>query len=230
MSMMCTAEILIVDDEKNVRLMLRNSLSDGEYSIRTAINGEDALQKMAEQAADVVLLDMKMPGMEGIQVLRELQLKYPDARVIMITAYGSVETAVEAMKLGAIDYLRKPFSPGQIRELVRDVLERGKLEASDLETVDELLQYAKHCLNQRRFTQALEYLQKAVAMDPGKPEPFNLLGIIYEYKGKINDARRMYRAALALNANYKPADANLTRVSGFAYTTRGMDLGDTENN
>jgi DNA-binding NtrC family response regulator len=222
---MTSTEILIVDDEKNVRLMLKNALGNDDFAIRVAVNGEDALLKMAELAADVVLLDMKMPGMEGIQVLREIRLKYPTAQVIMITAYGNVETAVEAMKLGAIDYLRKPFSPVQIRDLVREVLARRQLDASALSSVDELLQYAKFCLNRCEFNQALEYLHRAVAADPGKPDPFNLMGIIYEHQGKINEARRMYRAALGLNANYKPADANLTRISGFPYTQRGMDLG-----
>lgn len=218
-------QILIVDDEKNVRLMLKQALSNEDYEVRTAVNGEDGLEKMAEKNADIVLLDMKLPGMEGMQVLQEIRKESPGTQVIMITAYGSVETAVEAMKLGAIDYLRKPFSAGQIRELIKEVLDRRALEVNQLSGSHDLLQYAKYQLNHCKYGEALEYLHRAVAADPGKPEPFNLLGIVFEMQGKFSDAQRMYRAALGLDANYKPADANLTRISGFPYTQRGIDFG-----
>lgn len=224
---MSKSSVLIVDDEKNVRLMLKNALSDQDYNVRTAVNGEDALEKLSGEEADIVLLDMKLPGMQGMEVLRAIHQRYPHTRVIMVTAYGTVETAVEAMKLGAIDFLRKPFSPEQIRELINEVLERRKLDASELNTFDDLLQYAKLLLNRCEFRDALQYLHKAVAADPSKPEPFNLMGIICEYLGRIDEARKMYRAALALNSMYKPADANLTRISGFPYTQKGMDLGET---
>lgn len=220
--------VLIVDDEKNVRLMLRNALSGLDYDVRTAVNGEDALDKMKEEQAEVVLLDMKLPGMDGMEALRALHRDYPHTRVIMITAYGTVETAVEAMKLGAIDYLRKPFSPEQIRELIGEVAERQLLDGSRLETFDDLLRYAKLLLNRCKYNEALELLHRAVALNTSKPEPFNLMGIISESLGKIEEARKMYRAALALDVMYKPADANLTRISAFPYSQHDQDLGDEE--
>jgi DNA-binding response OmpR family regulator len=221
-----SAQILVVDDEKNVRLMLKQALNDEHYSIRTAVNGEDALDQMAEKPADVVLLDMKLPGMEGMQVLREIRSNYPRAQVIMITAYGSVDTAVEAMKLGAIDFLRKPFATNQIRELVKEVLDRHNLNVNALSGFTDILQYAKYCLNQCEFNNAIDFLHKAIALDPTKPEPFNLMGVTYELLGMMQQAQKMYRAALGLDSMYKPAEANLTRLSGFPYSQKGIDFGE----
>jgi DNA-binding NtrC family response regulator len=120
--------ILIVDDEKNIRLTIFQSLEPLEIPIRTAVNGEEALQKLREEAFGLVFLDLKMPGMDGMGVLRRIKENWPTTRVIIITAHGTIETAVEAMKLGAVDFIQKPFSPGEIRELATLVLEREALE------------------------------------------------------------------------------------------------------
>ncbi|MFW5719069.1 MAG: sigma-54-dependent transcriptional regulator, partial [Halanaerobium sp.] len=124
-------KVLIVDDEKNIRLTLKTALSKAGYEVETAVNGEDGLAKLKEDEIPVVLLDMKMPGMDGIQFLKEVTEKDIETKVIMITGYGSVETAVETLKLGAVDYLRKPFKPEEIISIVEDVFERHELENSE---------------------------------------------------------------------------------------------------
>ncbi len=206
--------ILIVDDEKNIRLTLKTALSKAGYEVETAVNGEDGLSKLEEEEFPIVLLDMKMPGMDGIQFLKKITDDEIETKVIMITGYGSVETAVETLKLGAVDYLRKPFKPEEIIEIVEDVFERYEVENSEkeVETFDEYIMLAKNAINKRNFSKAKEMLQEATSLDSEKPEPFNLLGIIYEMQHKQAEAMKMYRAALALEPGYKPANDNIERA------------------
>ncbi len=116
--------VLIVDDERNIRLTLSLSLEALGMQIQTAVNGEEALQKLQEDEFSLLLLDLKMPGIDGMDVLRQVRERWPKTCVIVITAHGSIDSAVEAMKLGAVDFIQKPFSPTEIRELVTKVLKR----------------------------------------------------------------------------------------------------------
>ena len=99
-----------------------------------AATGEEALAKLAEEDFGLVLLDLRMPGMAGMEVLRRVRATRSHVRVIIITAYGTVESAVEAMKLGAVDFIQKPFSPREIRDLISKVLERDSLGRTKPET------------------------------------------------------------------------------------------------
>ncbi len=225
-------KILVVDDEKNIRLTLEKALSNAGYEVETALNGEDGLEKIKEDEYPVILLDMKMPGMDGLEFLEKVnELKY-QTRVVMITGYGNVETAVETMKLGAVDYLRKPFKPQEILEIVDNVFERYKLENNEKEadSFEDILNLAKAEINKKNFTEAIEILKKATSQDSEKPEPFNLMGIIYELKNQQAKAMKMYRAALALDPSYRPATDNLQRASEVAGQPdiSNMDLGDEQ--
>lgn len=128
---MSKGKILVVDDDKNIRLLLSQCLEGAGYQVVPAVDGEHALRKMAEDRFDLVMLDMKLPGMDGIQVLRKLRSLNPGQTVVMITAHGTVETAVEAMKLGAADYLQKPFTPEEIRAIVQHNLQREASQADE---------------------------------------------------------------------------------------------------
>jgi len=125
-------KILIVDDEKNIRLALKQCLIAEQYEVETAVNGTEGFEKIMSDNFDAVLLDMKMPGMTGIEVLRKIRGEGNKTNIIMMTAYGTIEKAVEAMKLGAIDFLSKPFAPNEIRSVVKDVLDREKLSSDNL--------------------------------------------------------------------------------------------------
>lgn len=116
--------VLIVDDERNIRLTLSRSLESLGVQIENAVNGEEALQKLQEDEFGLLLLDLKMPGIDGMDVLHHVQERWPKTRVIVITAHGTIDSAVEAMKDGAVDFIQKPFSPAEIRELVTKVLKR----------------------------------------------------------------------------------------------------------
>ncbi|RPH86756.1 MAG: sigma-54-dependent Fis family transcriptional regulator, partial [Desulfobacteraceae bacterium] len=120
-------KILIVDDEQIVRESLTNWLKEENYQVEAAENGTLALEKIRQGPFQVVLLDLKMPGMDGIQVLTELKKDFPDIEVIIMTAYGSVNTAVEAIKAGAYDYIVKPFDPEEVALLIKKILEHKNL-------------------------------------------------------------------------------------------------------
>ena len=117
--------ILIVDDEKNVRTTLSQALEDLGRPLASAVNGEDALRRLRELDVGVMLLDLRMPGIDGLEVLRRVARERPEVRVVVITAYGAVPDVVEAMKLGAVDFLEKPFSPEEVRTVVRRILGPG---------------------------------------------------------------------------------------------------------
>lgn len=105
------AKVLVVDDEEVVRHSYVRTLS-GEYcKVETVWNGADALEVMEHQSFDVVLLDQRMPGMDGMSVLKAIKEKWPESEVIMITGYPAVQSAKEAVSLGAYDYLAKPLDP-----------------------------------------------------------------------------------------------------------------------
>ena len=114
--------ILIVDDEKDLCTVLSDSLSQDRYRVVTAFNGKTALQLAKKEKPDLMLLDIKMPGMDGIEVLKKIKKMRKEIAVIMFTAFGTLETAREAMKLGAYDYVTKPVDLFLLKSLVKEVL------------------------------------------------------------------------------------------------------------
>jgi len=122
--------ILIVDDEKNIRLTLSTSLEALGVETDSAEDGKEALTKLRGKEFGLILLDIRMPGMDGMEVLRQVRESRPDIRIIILTAYGTIELAVEAMKLGAVDFIQKPFVPEQIRQRVARVMSREKSRQS----------------------------------------------------------------------------------------------------
>jgi len=119
---MASKPILIVDDEAIVRESLRDWLQDAGYQVATAETGEQALEMLEKQDFGVLVLDVRLPGKTGIRVLKEVKAKQPAIKSIIITAYPYAEAAAEAMKLGAVDYLIKPFVPDDLERLIREAL------------------------------------------------------------------------------------------------------------
>jgi len=131
--------ILIVEDEAIMRESLRDWLADGGYQVETAEEGEEALQTIAERDFGVVILDLRLPGKDGIEVLREAKEKSPQLKGIIITAYPSVKTAVQAMKEGAIDYLPKPFDLNGLEKLIRGTLGPVQVEIKPKAVNEDIL-------------------------------------------------------------------------------------------
>jgi DNA-binding response OmpR family regulator len=121
-----SANILVVDDEGANRYSVKKTLQKVGYTVREAGSGEEALSIMAEQAFDVVLTDIRMPGLDGVELLRRIKDESPDIIVILMTAFASLGTAVEALRLGAHDYLIKPSSSQDIRQSVARGVERAQ--------------------------------------------------------------------------------------------------------
>lgn len=119
--------VLVVDDEEIVRESLSDWLQKYGYQVGTAVDGPSALAKVQQQSWNALLVDLKMPGMDGLEVLRRSRQMQPGATVIIMTAYASVDTAVQAMKDGAYDYLVKPFDPEEISLMMKKLVERQAL-------------------------------------------------------------------------------------------------------
>jgi len=115
--------ILVIDDESVIRDGLQRILQGDRFEVETCKSGHIALQRLQEKDFGLIITDLKMPGMNGIEVLKAVKALQPDIPVIMITGYATVDTAVEAMKNGAIDYIAKPFTPDQIHEKIERALE-----------------------------------------------------------------------------------------------------------
>jgi DNA-binding response OmpR family regulator len=211
--------VLIVEDERYIRVTLSFALEKLKVSIDTATNGEEALQKLAAKPYTVMLLDLRMPGIDGMEVMRRVPEIRPDLKVIIITAYGSVEAAVEAMKLGAVDFLQKPFDPDEVRELVASLLEQAA------RGYEKYLELAYKRLSSGKLDAARVYVHKAISVEPDRAEAFNILGGLCEARGNHLEAEKNYRAALALDPSYVPAQKNFDRVTRRPYTPLGIDWG-----
>ena len=125
------AEILIVDDEQSYRQLLTLVFQEEGHNIRTAMNGRQALELLQKEPAQVIISDVKMPDMDGIELLRALRDTQPEVGVVLMTAFASVDTAREAFKLGADDFIQKPFDVEELKLIVRKTLEKQELIAEN---------------------------------------------------------------------------------------------------
>lgn len=117
--------ILIVDDEENTRIGLSKLLSQEGFEVESASNGHEALDYLTDKTVNLVISDINMPDMNGLVFLRELGRKHPSTNVIMITAYGGVESYLEAMNLGAFEYLHKPIRLDELRSVMKKIFNGG---------------------------------------------------------------------------------------------------------
>jgi DNA-binding NtrC family response regulator len=213
--------IMIVEDEPNVRLVFRTALAGDEYTLSTAPDGETALRWLREDPGDLVLLDLRMPGMDGMEVLRRLRAEGIGVPVVIVSAHDEVPNVVQAMRLGAIDFLPKPTTPQALRRVVAEVLSRRTAltppvrssRGSPPAAGDELTR-AKAALNRRAFGEAEESLRRAVGRDPGCAEAHYLLGALHELKGEPNAAHAAYLSASQADAEYEPARFRLMQYFG----------------
>jgi DNA-binding response OmpR family regulator len=211
--------ILIVDDEPGIRLTFQTSLVSNEHIVCVAEKGEDALRWLEQEAFDLLLLDLRLPGIGGLEVLRRLRAAGSDLPVVVITAHDSVPNAVEAMKLGAIDFLAKPLTPQALRRVVAEVLTRHPGDGAEDEPDDgtiarpgrDTLASAKRALNHRLFYRAEGLLRAAIGERPDEAEPWYLLGVLHEVQAKPAAAKVAYQAALRVDPGYEPAKLHLMK-------------------
>jgi two-component system response regulator HydG len=164
---MARARVLVVDDKENFLKLFSRILVDG-YDLTTAGDGTRALSLIAAQEFDVVVTDIRMPGADGFEVLRAVKQRSPDTEVVMMTAYASVQSAVEAIKLGAYDYLQKPFDPDAAALVIGRALERKRLreQAASLRREIEGI-YGFHSLvgKSARMREVYTLLEQASGLD-----------------------------------------------------------------
>jgi len=129
--------ILVVDDEQVICDLLSQELKEQGYQVTAALDGNSALTLLREENFDVVLLDIRLPGISGIDVLREIWLNYPHVATIMVTAVNDISTSVEAMKLGAADYVVKPFDLDKLNSTIKDALvkQRATLDSDHIDAI-----------------------------------------------------------------------------------------------
>ncbi len=135
------SKILIVDDEEIVLRSCKRILEGRDYEVETVLEGREALRKIDDNGYDVLILDIKMPGIDGLEVLQRVKETHPDIDVIMITGLHEIEAAVKAMKLGAFDFLPKPFDPAELQMTVSRALERRQLLQENLSLKSEFARY-----------------------------------------------------------------------------------------
>jgi FixJ family two-component response regulator len=224
---MSASGILIVDDEKNIRLTLSLALEPLHLPLETAASAEEALEILAANpySFGLILLDLLMPGMGGMEFLRRMSADRPDLKVIIITAHGSIDAAVEAMKLGAVDFLQKPFNPAEIRALVTRASDLEGLAGQKARDYQTYVELALTRMREGQLDAARVYACKAISLDPTRPEAFNLLGGIFEVQGNRPDADKNYRAALTLDPTFRPAQQNLNRITSRPYKASGIAWG-----
>ena len=145
--MKSSTRIMVVDDEETIcEALMAWFIKDG-YKVETALSGAQALALLQERDFDIFLVDVKMPGMDGIELLSRIKEKQPEAVVIMMTAHGSIQTAVEAMKRGAGDYLCKPFDPDSLSLLMERVMMQKTLKKENIALKERLLEQQEEALD-----------------------------------------------------------------------------------
>jgi DNA-binding NtrC family response regulator len=163
--MTSTVRLLIVDDEQHVRASLAAWFREEGYEVEVAAGGREALAALARGGADILLVDIKMPGMDGLELQRRVKELAPDATVITMTAYAAVDTAVTALKEGAYDYIVKPFDPEDLSRLVHKAAERYSLLAEN-RALKERLQAAEPRLVTASGAAMKEVLQQIDQVSP----------------------------------------------------------------
>jgi len=210
-----TPAILVVDDDPLIRDLVAESIRLAGYEVDTSEDGEEALEKNAVRSYDLIVTDMKLPGLDGLSLIRKLKTDATDTDVIVITGYGTIENAVECMRAGALDYLIKPFSVDQIQVSVNRAVEHRELRrrAIELEVYRELsyIDPLTGIYNRRFFDEILETeIQKSIREET----PLVLVMIDIDDFKSYNDAN-----------GHQQGDAALEKVARvFKATCRSYDI------
>jgi len=181
--------VLIVEDETIMRESLRDWLKEEGYEVDTAESGEEALQKIGEKEFGVAVLDLRLPGKDGLEVLREATAQNPKFKGVIITAYPSVETAVEAMKIGAVSYMVKPFAPDALEKAIEEVLGPVQAEVKPKEGKAEEAAAALPVVEEAEVEEAIAITEEEI---PAHLEQ----GQTYFKTGRYKEALREFQSIL----------------------------------
>ena len=190
--------VLIIEDETIMRESLRDWLKDEGYEVETAKEGEEALEKIGKKEFSVAVLDLRLPGKDGLEVLKEATEKDPKIKGIVITAYPSVETAVEAMKIGAVDYIVKPFAPDALEKAIQEILGPVQAELRPEEDKGKEATAEKPALER-------DGAEEAIAITTGEIPVHLEQGQAYMKEGRYKEAVREFRSILGVAPGHMEA-------------------------
>ena len=212
-------QVLIVDDEPNVRLAYRLTLEAEGMSVHQADGASAALETLSTTPIDLAILDLRMPEMDGLELLAEMRKRGHSTPTVIITAYGEIPHAVRAMKLGAIDFLEKPLTPDALRGVIEEVFARHTpIAVPPRPAADDFgthFSEAKRLLNLQKFGTAWTHLSRALELSPGSPAALNLAGVLFEMQGDHERAGKLYERAIKSLPDYAPALQNVRRLVDF---------------
>lgn len=206
-------KLLIIDNERSIKKIIRKSLDLDYFDIKQVLSGEDGIKKIKSFNYDLIILNLNVPDIKGVQLLKQIRDEDSFIPILITTNFMSVDDAVKVVKLGAIDYLKKPFNLKEIKIQIKKILDREEVGSDDINDYKTILIKAKSAIQERDLFYAENILRNANIVDNNRPETFNLLGIIAEFRGDSKQAMKMYRAALDIDPTYKPAQENLERSS-----------------
>jgi two-component system response regulator AtoC len=191
---MAAKRILIIEDEANMRHMLEVLLRRSGYEVKTTADGQEALEAIEGEAFRFILCDIKMPRMDGMAFLESAADRLRDSTVIMMSAYGTMDTAIEAMKLGAYDYISKPFKTDEVLLALKKAEERERLKEENLRLQDRI----------RKIEQKYSF-GNIVARSESMARVFDLVGKVADYKttvlitGESGTGKELIARAIHLN-------------------------------
>ena len=172
-----TARVLVVDDEQHVRVTLKEVLSREGYEVLTTSSGQEALQVMGDTAVDLVMVDLKMEGMDGLTLMGEIKQRWPATVLIVLTGYATLESALKALRYGAHDYLRKPSDPEDIKRSVREGLEKRWREARRKDLLAQIEAGVRELTAEGLSMGAAKESEAPRDAAPGQPESLPLLEV-----------------------------------------------------
>lgn len=202
--------VLVADDERNIRKNLAMVLEAQGYRVDEAKDGDEALDLCKQSHPDIAFVDLHMPKMQGIDVLAHIRALSPKTAVVIITAYGSAANATEAMKLGAVDFLEKPFEPKIIGVLAEEIILRQRIQPKG--SFDDYLHLADLAEGRNALIEARAYLKAAMLLALDRAEPCWRLGSLWEKEGDQKLAVQYYYMAVSADHSFEPAVSALKRL------------------
>lgn len=192
------ANILVVDDERNVRNLIRKILEENDHTVTTIATGEEALVELRKSKFDLLILDLKLPGMSGTELLRRMEQEGLELPVLIVSAVTNAAPVVEAMKHGAHDYLSKPFSAQDLLKKVEELLNQEHL------SFERLVRLIEEKLEQGKLVVAEKLARKLFMIRPDAEAHF-IYAMVMEKLGNKNLAHKYLKAALVLDPDHKKA-------------------------
>lgn len=208
--------ILIVDDEPNVRLNYRATLEIKGHQVVEASSGTDALKKLKLGNFDLTILDMRIPGMSGLDLLVAMRAQKIRTPAIIVTAYSDVPNAVRAMQLGASDFLQKPLRPEDLRRVATEIMRRNEepitATANAPDQFEHSVKEARRLIESGDFIAAKAHVLRAVELNTDPAEAFSVAAELAEKSGDAVRARKLFEAAIKLDEQNASAKLGLRRI------------------